>query len=99
MGRCGWWACWMWLACSCVCAAEVKVAVASNFAAPMQKLAALFTQETGHKVLISLGSTGGFHAQIQQGAPFELLLAADQQTPLKLEQQDRKSTRLNSSHT
>ena len=89
MGFCGWWACWMWLACSSVtvCAAEVKVAVASNFAAPMHKLAALFMQETGHKVLISLGSTGGFYAQIQQGAPFELLLAADQQTPLMLEQQ------------
>ena len=89
MRRCGWWACWMWLACSSVtvCAAEVKVAVASNFAAPMHKLAALFMQETGHKVLISLGSTGGFYAQIQQGAPFELLLAADQQTPLMLEQQ------------
>ncbi|NDE26142.1 MAG: molybdate ABC transporter substrate-binding protein, partial [Betaproteobacteria bacterium] len=30
-------------------AAEVLVAVAANFAAPMQKIAPLFEQDTGHK--------------------------------------------------
>lgn len=66
-------------------AADVKVAVAANFTAPMQKIAQAFEQETGHKVLLSFGATGNFYAQIRHGAPFQLLLAADDETPLKLE--------------
>ena len=68
-------------------AAEVRVAVAANFAAPMQKIAQAFEQETGHKALMSFGSTGNFYAQIRHGAPFEVLLAADEQTPLKIERE------------
>ena len=63
---------------------EVSVAVAANFAAPMQKIAAEFEKETGHKVLTSTGATGKFYAQIQNGAPFEVLLSADDETPAKL---------------
>lgn len=66
-------------------AAEVQVAVAANFTAPMQKLAQLFEQQTGHKVVASYGSTGKLAAQIQNGAPFEVFLAADDETPAKLE--------------
>ena len=66
-------------------AAEVTVAVASNFSAPMQKLAQAFEQETGHKALLSFGSTGNLYAQIRNGAPYEVLLAADDATPRKLE--------------
>ncbi len=66
-------------------AAEVSVAVAANFTAPMHKLAALFEQASGHKALLAFGSTGKFYAQIRNGAPFQLLLAADEQTPAKLE--------------
>lgn len=66
-------------------AAEVVVAVASNFAAPMQRIAAAFERETGHRAVVSVGSTGGFHAQIRNGAPFEVLLAADDETPARLE--------------
>src|SRR5437016_3637075 len=66
-------------------AAEVQVAVAANFAAPMQKIAAAFEAQTGHRALLSFGSTGKFHAQIRNGAPFQLLLAADAQTPARLE--------------
>ena len=65
--------------------AEVTVAVASNFSAPMQKLAQAFEQETGHKALLSFGSTGNLYAQIRNGAPYEVLLAADDATPRKLE--------------
>lgn len=68
-------------------AAEVKVAVAANFTAPMQKIAQAFEQETGHKALLSFGATGNFYAQIRNGAPFQVLLAADDETPLKLEQE------------
>ncbi len=63
---------------------EVSVAVAANFTAPMQKIAAAFEKETGHKVVASFGSTGKFYAQIKNGAPFEVLLAADDETPAKL---------------
>ena len=66
-------------------AAEVVVAVASNFAAPMQRIAAAFERETGHRAVVSVGSTGGFHAQIRNGAPFEVPLAADDETPARLE--------------
>ena len=66
-------------------AAEVQVAVASNFTAPMQKLAPLFEQQTGHKLVVSFGSTGKLATQIQNGAPFEVFLAADDETPAKLE--------------
>ena len=66
-------------------AAEVMVAVASNFAAPMQKISPLFEKDTGHKLLTSFGSTGGFYAQIKNGGPFHVLLSADAETPLKLE--------------
>lgn len=66
---------------------EVQVAVAANFTQPMQKIAAGFAQATGHKVIPIYGSTGKFYAQIKNGAPFEVLLAADDETPAKLEQE------------
>lgn len=66
---------------------DVQVAVAANFAAPMQKIAAQFEQDSGHKVLLSLGATGRFYAQIRSGAPFDILLAADEETPAKLEKE------------
>ena len=66
-------------------AAEVQVAVAANFTAPMQKIAAEFAKDTGHKALLAFGATGKFYAQIKNGAPFQVFLAADDQTPAKLE--------------
>jgi len=73
--------------CSASHAAEVLVAVAANFAAPMQKIAPLFEKDTGHKAILSLGSTGSFYAQIKNGGPFHILLSADVETPLKLEKE------------
>jgi molybdate transport system substrate-binding protein len=66
-------------------AAEVTVAVAANFTAPMKVIAQAFEQETGHKTIVSFGSTGNFYAQIKNGAPFQVLLAADDETPNKLD--------------
>lgn len=68
-------------------AAEVFVAVAANFTIPMQEIAKAFEQETGHKPVLSFGSTGTFYAQIKNGAPFQVLLAADDETPLRLERE------------
>ena len=56
-------------------AGEVQVAVAANFTAPMEKLAPMFAADTGHKAVLSFGSTGKFYAQIRNGALFEVLLA------------------------
>ena len=66
---------------------EVQVAVAANFTAPMQKIAAEFEKDTGHKAQLSFGATGKFYAQIRNGAPFQVLLAADDETPAKLEKE------------
>ena len=63
---------------------EVAVAVAANFTAPMQKIAAAFEKDTGHKAALSFGATGKFYAQIANGAPFGVLLAADDATPQKI---------------
>jgi len=63
---------------------EVQVAVAANFTAPMKEIAAAFEKATGHKAVLAFGSTGKFYAQIKNGAPFEILLSADDETPAKL---------------
>jgi molybdate transport system substrate-binding protein len=65
-------------------AGDLQVAVAANFTAPMKAIAADFEKNTGHRVQMAFGSTGSFYAQIKNGAPFELLLAADDETPAKL---------------
>ena len=62
----------------------ISVAVASNFTAPMQKIAAEFAKDMGHKAVLSFGATGKFYAQINHGAPFGVLLAADDTTPAKI---------------
>ncbi|MCW3148454.1 molybdate ABC transporter substrate-binding protein [Stutzerimonas stutzeri] len=64
---------------------DVQVAVAANFTAPMQKIAAAFARDTGHRAVLAFGATGKFYAQINNGAPFDVLLAADDQTPQRLE--------------
>ena len=74
-------------------AGEVQVAVAANFSAPMEKLAPMFAADTGHRAVLSFGSTGKFYAQVRNGAPFEVLLAADDETPLKLEREGRGAGR------
>jgi len=70
-------------------AEEVQVAVAANFTAPLQAIAKAFEKDTGHTVVAAYGATGQFYAQISNGAPFEVFLAADDSTPLKLENEHR----------
>jgi molybdate transport system substrate-binding protein len=65
-------------------AAEATVAVAANFAGPMARIAANFTAATGHTLKLSSGATGKFYTQIVQGAPFHVLLSADDETPRRL---------------
>ncbi|MBF7143919.1 MULTISPECIES: molybdate ABC transporter substrate-binding protein [Pseudomonas] len=68
-----------------VFADDVHVAVAANFTAPLQAIAAAFEQDTGHHVVASPGATGQLYAQINNGAPYEVFLSADDTTPAKLE--------------
>lgn len=65
-------------------AGEVQVAVAANFAGPLGRIGDGFTAATGHTLKVSSGATGRFYSQIVAGAPFGVLLAADDATPKKL---------------
>jgi molybdate transport system substrate-binding protein len=65
----------------------VQVAVAANFSAPARQIAQDFEKDTGHQAVLAFGATGKFYAQIRNGAPFEVLLAADNETPAKLEKE------------
>ncbi|MEQ1807506.1 MAG: molybdate ABC transporter substrate-binding protein [Burkholderiaceae bacterium] len=65
-------------------AGEVRLAVATNFAQAIDKLKPIFEASTGHRLIITTGSTGKLYAQVKSGAPFDVLLAADAQTPQRL---------------
>lgn len=69
------------LSAAVVRAETVNVAVAANFTAVAEELAALFKAETGHDAVLSFGATGQLYAQITQGAPFGVFLAADDVRP------------------
>lgn len=66
---------------------EVNVAVAANFSAPMKRIVEKFEKASGHKAVLSYGATGKFYAQITNGAPFDVFLSADDETPTKLEKE------------
>jgi molybdate transport system substrate-binding protein len=66
---------------------EVQVAVAANFTAPIKLIAAAFEKDSGHKVVLTFGATGKFYAQITNGAPFDVFLAADDETPARFEKE------------
>ncbi len=76
----------LFLATSISQAATTLVAVASNFTKPMAEIAAAFEKATGHSANLSFGSSGKFVAQLENGAPFEVFLSADDKNPRKLEQ-------------
>lgn len=68
-------------------AAEIRVAVAANFANCLEALVVRFEESSGHQLLISRGSTGKHFAQIKAGAPFDVFLAADSRHPALLEKE------------
>lgn len=65
------------------------MAVASNFAEPLKVLAQRFESKTGHKVLLSPGSSGKQTAQILSGAPFDIFFCADNLRTKELEAQGK----------
>lgn len=80
------------LASTLVNAAEIRVAVAANFAQTLKEIVTVFEKDTGHKVALTQGSTGKLYAQISQGAPFDVLLSADDETPEKLVREGKAVT-------
>lgn len=66
-------------------AEQVMVAVAANFSAPAKDIKVAFEGVSKHRVVIVPGSTGSLYAQVRNGAPFHVLLAADDTTPRRLE--------------
>lgn len=63
----------------------VHIAAAANFAEPLEYLVQAFEAGTGHSVVTSLGSTGLLYAQIRNGAPYDVFLAADTVRPARLD--------------
>jgi len=68
-------------------AGEVSVAVASNFAATMERLAPLFQKESGHTLKLTPGASGKLYAQIKKGAAFDVFLSADEELPKRMMQE------------
>ena len=68
-------------------AAELRIAVATNFSRTATLLAKQFEQQTGHTVRLAFGSTGKHYAQIKHGAPFDVFFAADERRPALLEKE------------
>lgn len=57
---------------------SVTVAAASSLKFALDEIAQAWQRETGQRARISYGSSGNFTQQIEQGAPFELFLSADE---------------------
>ncbi|MCN4144928.1 MAG: molybdate ABC transporter substrate-binding protein [Thiohalomonas sp.] len=70
-----------------ILADDIRVAVASNFSDTIKLIIERFEDKTGHKVILSVGSTGKHYAQIINGAPFELFFAADMRRPELLDKE------------
>ena len=68
-------------------AGEVRIAVASNFLPTMERITKAYADHSADRLLISSGSTGKLYAQIWNGAPFDVFLAADAQRPQRLVQE------------
>ena len=66
-------------------AQEIRVAAAADLKFALDELAAQYEKQSGTKIGVSYGSSGNFFAQIQNGAPFDVLLSADIEYPRKLE--------------
>ena len=75
------WLLLAWGAAGSAYADEVRAAVAANFALAAREIGELFADATGHEALLSFGSSGQLYAQITQGAPFDVFLAADRSYP------------------
>ena len=71
-----------------VLAGNAQVAVAANFAQTLKQLITLYTKShPDDRIGVTVASTGKLAAQIRQGAPYDIFLAADQRRPAELAQE------------
>ncbi len=61
-----------------------KIAAAANLNFALTEVAERFAAEQGARVDLVFGASGALTRQIQDGAPFEMFLAADEEFPQKL---------------
>jgi molybdate transport system substrate-binding protein len=61
-----------------------RVAAASDLQFVLPEIAAAFERRSGQRVELSFGSSGNFARQIQQGAPLDLFLSADESLVVRL---------------
>jgi molybdate transport system substrate-binding protein len=73
------------LASTALGAQTLSVAAASDLQSALPAIAAQFEKDTGHAVAVTFGSSGNFFTQVQNGAPFDVLLSADIDYPRQLE--------------
>ncbi|WP_445382493.1 molybdate ABC transporter substrate-binding protein [Robiginitalea sp. IMCC43444] len=62
----------------------IVIATAANMQYALKDITAAFTAETGITCQLVLGSTGKLTAQIREGAPYDIFLAADMKYPQEL---------------
>jgi molybdate transport system substrate-binding protein len=67
-------------------AEEITIAAASDLNFAFKEIVAEYEKASGNHVKLTLGSSGNFFAQIQNGAPFDLYFSADIAYPRKLEE-------------
>ncbi len=63
---------------------QARIGVAANFTEVAHLLARQYAGQSHDRIAISVASTGKLYAQIRNGAPFDILLAADNTTPQRL---------------
>ncbi len=84
---------WQGVTAACAAAALPAVAAASDLRFAMDEIAAQFQRETGQAVRMSYGSSGNYFRQIEQGAPFEIFMSADESFVLRLHEAKRTEDR------
>jgi molybdate transport system substrate-binding protein len=62
----------------------LTVAVATNFLEPLRRITLVYEKESGNRLRVVSGSTGGLYAKIRKGAPYDVFFAADQARPKQL---------------
>jgi molybdate transport system substrate-binding protein len=69
------------------------VAAASDLKFALEEVAAQFRKATQRDVKLVFGSSGNFYRQIEQGAPFQLFMSADESLVFKLAESGRADDR------
>jgi molybdate transport system substrate-binding protein len=70
-------------------AEEILVAAAASLREPLARIARDFEAEAGARAVLSFGASSGLAAQLRAGAPFHVLLSADERTVEALERGGR----------